>query len=148
MTKIANDVRLFSVEQANRTLPLVSRIVADIVAEYPRWCDLVGRFELAAAGARLEDGESEAMRALHEAVDASAARIGAYLGELDQIGCRLKGFEQGLVDFHAMYQGRLVFLCWRRGEEVVTHWHEVDAGFAGRQAITPEFAAAVAEALT
>jgi hypothetical protein len=148
MTKTANDVRLFSVEQANRTLPLVSRIVADIVAEYPRWRDLVSRFELAAAGARSEGGESDAMRELREAVDASAARIGAYLGELDQVGCRLKGFEQGLVDFHAMYQGRFVLLCWRQGEPAVAHWHEADAGFAGRQSITAEFAAAVAEAAT
>jgi hypothetical protein len=45
------------------------------------------------------------------------------------------------VDFYGLQEGRLVFLCWRLGEDRVTHWHELDAGFAGRQEITPEFVA-------
>jgi hypothetical protein len=46
------------------------------------------------------------------------------------------------VDFYGFREGRLVFLCWRLGEPSVAHWHELDAGFAGRQAITAEFVAA------
>jgi hypothetical protein len=26
-----------------------------------------------------------------------------------------------------------VYLCWKLGEDRITWWHEVDAGFAGRQ---------------
>ena len=40
-----------------------------------------------------------------------------------------------------MHEGRLVFLCWRLGEDAVTHWHELDAGVAGRQPIPADFAA-------
>ena len=50
-------------------------------------------------------------------------------------GCVLKGFEQGLVDFYGMYEGRVVCLCWLQGEGSVTHWHELDAGFSGRRPI-------------
>ena len=48
------------------------------------------------------------------------------------------GIEHGLVDFPTTLDGRWVYLCWLSGEPRVTHWHEVDAGFAGRRGIAPE----------
>jgi hypothetical protein len=135
------DIKVFTVERANSALALVRRIVQDIVAEHPRWKDLVARYELAAAGARPEWGESPEQLALRGEIDAVALRINGYVDELAQVGCLLKGFEDGLVDFYGLQEGRLVFLCWRLGEDGVTHWHELDAGVAGRQPITPEFVA-------
>jgi hypothetical protein len=140
------EIRTFTVENANRALPLVRRIVQDIVAEHPRWKDLVSRYELAAAGARPEWGESPDQVALRREIDAVAARINGYVDELTAVGCLLKGFEDGLVDFYGLHEGRLVFLCWRLGEASVSHWHELDAGFAGRQAITADFAVAEKDA--
>lgn len=139
MTDAPSDIKLFSVEMANRALPLVRRIVDDIVAEHPRWKDLVARFELVAAGARPEWGETPEMAKLRHGIDAAAERINGYVKELESVGCRLKGFEQGLVDFYGMYQGRMVCLCWQEGEDTVAHWHELETGFSGRQPITPEF---------
>ena len=135
------DIKVFTVERANSALPLVRRIVQDIVAEHPRWKDLVARYELVAAGARPEWGESPEQLALRGESDAGARRIDGYVDELGQVGCLLKGFEDGLVDFYGLQDGRLVFLCWRLGEDGVTHWHELDAGVAGRQPITREFVA-------
>ena len=134
------DIKVFTIEQANRALPLVRRIVQDIVAEHPGWKDLVARYELAAAGARPEWGESPEQLKLRGEIDAVARRINGYVDELAAVGCLLKGFEDGLVDFYGYQEGRLVFLCWRLGEERVTHWHDLDAGFAGRRPIAPEFA--------
>jgi hypothetical protein len=145
MTEIAPDVIIFTVEKANRALPLVRRIVGDIVAEHPVWRDLMARYELLVAGARPERGESPEMLELRAQIDRIAARISGYQAELEQIGCVLKGFEQGLVDFYGSYEGRLVCLCWQVGEDAVTHWHELEAGFQGRQDITPEFLAGQAE---
>lgn len=139
-------IRVFTVAQANRALPLVRRIADDIVAEHPRWKDLVARYEVAAGDARPEWGESPAQVALRREIDAVAARLNGYVHELEAIGCLLKGFDEGLVDFYGRHQGRLVCLCWRRGEEAVTHWHELDAGFAGRREITEEFVASETEA--
>ncbi len=138
-------IKTFTIEAANRTLPLVRRIVQDIVAEHPRWKDLVARYELAAAGARPDWGESQEQLALRREIDAVAQRINGYVDELAAVGCLLKGFEDGLVDFYGLLGGRLVFLCWRLGEPSVAHWHELDAGFAGRQPITAEFVAAEQE---
>ena len=46
-----------------------------------------------------------------------------------------EGFEAGLVDFYSLREDRPIFLCWRLGEDRITHWHEVDSGFSGRQPI-------------
>jgi hypothetical protein len=145
MTSAPSGIRIFTVAKANRALPLVRRIVDDIVVEFPRWKDLVGRYELLAAGARPEWGEGPELSAVRREIEAVAQRIGGFVQELEQIGVQLKGFEQGLVDFYSLYEGRLVYLCWQCGEEQVSHWHELGAGYAGRQAITPEFVAAAAE---
>ena len=142
MTETTSDIKLFTVEKANRALPLVRRIVDDIAADHPVWKDLVARYELAAAGARPEWGESAEMVMLRRGIDAVAEQIGKYVKELEAIGCQLKGFEQGLVDFYHRHDGRLVYLCWQRDEPTVAHWHELDAGFAGRREIGPEFSGA------
>ena len=140
-----SDVRLFTLQRANSALPFVRRIVDDILAEYPQWKDLVSRYELLAAGARSEWGESADMLQLRRQIDTLATRINGYIEELSQVGCELKDRDQGLVDFNALYQGRLVYLCWKSGEASITHWHERDAGVAGRQPVTPEFEALVEE---
>jgi len=132
-------VRVFTVAEANRTLPLVRRIVEDIVREHPTWRALVAEYEVAALAAQPERGESAEQRGLHDRIDDVARRIDGFVRELDEVGCHLKSYEEGAVDFYARYQDRLVFLCWRSGEEAVAHWHELDGGFAGRRPITAEF---------
>jgi hypothetical protein len=48
------------------------------------------------------------------------------------------GLRHGLLDFPTTWEGRWVFLCWQRDEPRLDAWHELAAGFAGRQPITPE----------
>ena len=57
-------------------------------------------------------------------------RLNTLLAELNNMGCELKGLEQGLIDFPAERDGHPVYLCWRLGEEQITFWHEMDTGFA------------------
>jgi hypothetical protein len=127
--------RLFTVREAESTLPLVRRVVGDLLQAYPRWKELVARYELLTAPLRAEEGETAEVLELREAAAREAERINDFLLELEEVGCVFKGFEAGLVDFYALKEDRLVFLCWRMGESHITHWHEVDAGFGGRQEI-------------
>ena len=125
--------KLFTLAEANRTLPLVKRVVSDILATYPQWKDLVGRYELIASQARPEWGESQEQLNLKAEIDAVALKINGFLGELERIGCEFKGFDEGLVDFHGRLDEREILWCWKLGEDRITHWHELEAGFAGRQ---------------
>lgn len=129
------ELKIFTLDEAERALPLVRRILADLRQEYDAWREALAAYELLAGASRAEAGETGELLASREAVSAAAARISGFLRELESIGCLFKGFEDGLVDFYALRDDRLVFLCWRLGEEHITHWHEVDAGFAGRQPI-------------
>jgi hypothetical protein len=95
---------VFTVEEANRTLPLVRSIVGD-VAE--RWCELVK--------VREEYGNSSPEH------DRIMRELAECIQELKVIGCHLKDFENGLVDFPAVIEGREVALSWKLGEDAVTH---------------------------
>jgi hypothetical protein len=127
-------MKTFTIEQANRTLPLVRRIVQDIVDEYARWQELVKTLDGLAAGPERDPVEIDRVQ---RDIQAAATAIDRFVGELTQLGVEMKGFDVGLVDFPGQMAGHPVYLCWRLGEPVVAHWHERDAGFAGRRPLAP-----------
>ena len=57
------------------------------------------------------------------------------LAELMVHGAIVKDLESGLVDFCSYHKGKEILLCWKLGEEGITHWHNIDEGFTGRQPI-------------
>jgi hypothetical protein len=65
--------------------------------------------------------------------EALTERLNASVRELQELGCELKGIDEGLIDFPAQRDGRTVYLCWKLGEERIEWWHDLDTGFAGRQ---------------
>jgi hypothetical protein len=77
------------------------------------------------SGEKVEAARNATMRAM--------AELRAKAAELDELGVELKDPDTGLIDFRARRQGRIVYLCWRLGEERIEWWHELDTGFAGRQ---------------
>ena len=52
---------------------------------------------------------------------------------------QIKDLAKGLIDFPAIIEGREVFLCWHKGEEDIEFWHDIEAGFGGRQKISPDY---------
>lgn len=124
--------RHFTVEQANRMLPLIRVIVRDIcslAAEIQQRQQRLGELEARSGFGRYYDEERTLVI---EELQQDMSRLEGYLEELHRLGVEFKGWE-GLVDFPAILHGREVFLCWKLGEPEVQHWHELDAGFAGRQ---------------
>lgn len=53
--------------------------------------------------------------------------------EFSQRQIQVKDVERGLIDFPALRGGREIFLCWEQDEEDIEFWHELDAGYAGRE---------------
>src|SRR5512140_154248 len=125
----------FTLSEANRTLPLVSRIVRDLVQRYPAWRDLVDEFELLTSSQRVDDPDPR-VADLERRVTALAREIDGYIIELTELGAVVREpYDSGLVDFPGSHDGRAIFFCWRLGEETIEHWHERNGGFAGRQPI-------------
>jgi len=129
-------MKQFTVEQANATLPLVKRIVEDIVAQHRLWHEKLLEIDLVAASGRASDAEL-ADRLGREA-QAIAREIETFRRELVSLGIQLKDARLGLIDFASTMGDRPIQLCWRLGEPDVQFWHEPDAGFAGRQPLVPE----------
>ena len=128
--------KIFSLDEANRTLPLVSKIVADLVEDHRRWEDKVREFELATVGSSPERPDAIAELLQIEA-QRLARDIEGYIAELNDLGVICKGMDTGLVDFRGRIDDRDVFYCWKLGEPGVQYWHEIDAGFVGRQKLHP-----------
>ena len=109
------------------TLDAIEPLKAELGSAKERIQGLMTRTQ-SNGGARAEKELEEAIRVQHEAED----RIDELAYAIFERGIFIKSLEQGLVDFPSMRDGREVYLCWLTGEPEVLHWHEVDAGFAGR----------------
>ena len=57
------------------------------------------------------------------------------VAEIDATGVQVKDLDIGLLDFPCEVEGRIVLLCWKLGEQGITHWHTPSEGFAGRKPI-------------
>jgi hypothetical protein len=122
-------MKLFTVEEANALLPEVRRLLAGI----DRSRATLRRMAPEAKRASENPGGGGVAGGLKYS-DALATFI-ALTQEILGLGVEIKDFDQGLLDFPSERDGKIVYLCWRRGEESIEWWHDLDAGFAGRQRI-------------
>ncbi len=129
-------MQLFTVDQANRTLPLVRKIVEDVVREHRRWQDAVRELELLGSGSQPELPDLRVV-ALERRIQKVARELDGFQAELDALGIQLKDRRIGLIDFPSELDGRPMLLCWQLGEPSVQFWHDLDTGYAGRQPLSP-----------
>src|SRR5882762_10276134 len=105
-------MQLFTVDHANRTLPLVRRIVEDIVREHRRWQGAIVELDLLISGVRADLPNPRAV-ALEREIQVIASDIDLFQGELEALGIQLKDRRIGLIDFPSEMDGRRVLLCWK-----------------------------------
>jgi len=127
--------RTFTIREANATLPLVRAIVADLVGLARDVTDRRQRLLAISTSdrRRIADPYQEELVQAEEELEKDARRVLEYVAELRQLGVETKSVTEGLVDFPAVLDGRRVYLCWKLGEPEIGFWHELDAGFRGRQ---------------
>jgi hypothetical protein len=127
--------RLFTLEEANRMLPLVSAIVQDICTVHRSLSEREARLHRCTSRGSATPMHQEEIEAFEESIDEDRSRLAEYINELTDLGVVLKVIDLGGVSFPAVYRGRLVFLSWLPGNREIREWHELDTGFAGRQPI-------------
>ena len=97
------------------------------------------RDELAAGQLRLAQLQSAAdadpalLAREQEGMTITVQRMEQAVRQIDAWGVTLRDIGTGLVDFPALVNGRPIWLCWKLGEDGIAHWHELDAGIAGRK---------------
>ena len=123
-------MKLFTLEEANSLLPSVRRIVKSIQKSHRRVASFNVKSRHAAEGAEsggggMPEGPQYAEVLVH---------LSTHTEELESLGIQIKDYRQGLIDFPSMREGRVVLLCWKADEgDQVEWWHDIEAGFAGRQ---------------
>jgi hypothetical protein len=130
--------RLFTIEQANATLPLVRAITSDLATLAKDVVERRHRLALLTSGRDLKPGDpySDELAQMEAELERDAVRLQEYVDELRELGVEPKGAVEGLVDFPCMLDGKLALLCWRLGEPELLYWHDLESGFGGRQPLT------------
>ena len=122
--------QFFTLEQANEALKIIRPLMEDVQA----------------IRQRILASQPEAWPAIEKSVGNGGNRalsnlvqdfelLDALVHRILETGVQIKDVNLGLLDFSALRDGREVYLCWKFGEGDIAYWHEVDAGFAGRQSI-------------
>jgi len=130
--------RLFTIDQANATLPLVRAITGDLATLAKDVVERRHRLALLTSGRDLKLGDpySDELAQMETDLERDAIRLQGYVDELRELGVEPKGAVEGLVDFPCLIDGKLVLLCWKLGEPEILYWHDLDSGFGGRQPLT------------
>lgn len=123
-------MKTFTLAQANALVPVVADLLEHVTET---------RNQLVAASESLQS-------VVHKAGGNGGNKAGseyalllqhlnALLETFKEWGIELKDIDEGLVDFPSYRDGRIVYLCWKRGEARIEYWHDLDSGFSGRQPV-------------
>ena len=125
---------LFSREEAEALIPRITpllealQVLAQQLEGHERE---VAMLQLHARGnGKTSNNEMERKQA---ELDQLRARVHSQVMEIHELGVEVKDLSMGLIDFPSLRDGRTVSLCWKLGENGIGYWHDLDAGYAGRQ---------------
>ena len=135
--------RLFTVREANLFIPTLTTFFPDARELLARAQELAR--ELAELGSPIGDVEALAVdeeapndvKRRQREVAGIVRNLRELLARIAEMGAEVKAAD-GLVDFRSRHKGEIVYLCWKFGEETITHWHDLTAGIAGRAPIADE----------
>lgn len=130
--------RTFTLEEAQALVPVLESLLRramegkKVIEAFETELEEVRRRIFMAGGLLLNAPELARRKANR---DKAVQAVKDALSEIDASGVQVKDLDIGLLDFPCKLEDRVVLLCWKLGEQRITHWHETDAGFAGRQPV-------------
>jgi len=119
--------RHYTLEEANAALGWVQDVITTLRGAREGLSDEEAREALAEAGP--QNGGGDPGRVVSEAF----LQLRDALARFQDAEVVLRDLDRGLVDFPAIRDDREVYLCWLEGEDVIGYWHDLEAGFAGRE---------------
>jgi hypothetical protein len=122
------DERIFTLAEATGLLPRLRGVLQDIGEVWRRIKGLNPEIQKVRDKIPLDGFTPYGV----EYVDA-ISRLLFLLHQIKEMGVILKDVEKGLCDFPFMKEGRVVYLCWHLGEDSIEFWHDIEAGFGGRE---------------
>ncbi|HVZ79840.1 MAG TPA: DUF2203 domain-containing protein [bacterium] len=142
---MANDdlrIKTLTLEEANALLPQVRLTLKSLrelraaILRAQAQVEIEEMTQSSAPGVLTQEGHAAVAKWM-EVLHFNSKRFEEDLSALEESGAHLKDLDTGLVDFYSLRGRELIFLCWKEGEDEVTHWHSLEGGFRGRQSLDP-----------
>lgn len=135
---MSDEMKTFTLEEAESLLPVLEsllrtsiegkKVIEELEAEY----QAVRTRVFLAGGMTLDVKEAARKRATY---DKTVQQVKDAVAEIHAIGVQVKDLDIGLLDFPCEVDGEILLLCWKYGEQGISWYHSVEAGFAGRKPI-------------
>ena len=120
--------KIFTLDEATTLIPRLRAILEEVREEWSRIKSLNPQIQKARDQVQ-SDGYSPYGVEYIETV----THLMLLLQQVKEMGVLLKDVDKGLCDFPYMRNGRVVYLCWHLGEQTIEYWHDIEAGFTGRE---------------
>jgi hypothetical protein len=120
--------KLFTVEEANALLPKLQELLDNLAFHRDAMREKAPHLEPILRAAAADGGGR-----IGSEYGVEAYKLYLAIERIQELGVLLKDLDMGLLDFPHEREGRVVFLCWHPPEERIEYWHEIEAGYAGRQ---------------
>ncbi|HEX8924639.1 MAG TPA: DUF2203 domain-containing protein [Terriglobales bacterium] len=138
-----DELKTFSLREAQELLPVLESLLRTCMRAKSMMDEIDAEFQELNAqvfvnGGMLVDVKTYARRKAER--EKAVQRAKDALGEITAAGVQVKDLDMGLLDFPCKVEGEIILLCWRLGEDAITHWHSVEEGFAGRKPIDERIA--------
>lgn len=127
--------RLFTLAEANALLPRVRPLLEEL-AESRQALGVVQSALIEMTPEMRGNGHRIEALGLERQLEVLVDRLALGIHQIELLGITLQDIDLGLIDFPALYGGRVVFLCWRLGEDEIGYWHELSTGYAGRRPVS------------
>jgi hypothetical protein len=130
--------RTFTLEEAQTLLPILESLLRNALSGKKLIEEIES--ELQALGHRIFLNGGTLVNIVHFARrkaerEKALQRVKDSVAEIDATGVQVKDLDIGLLDFPCVVDGETILLCWKLGENKITHWHGTTEGFAGRKPI-------------
>lgn len=125
--------KTFTLGEANSLVTLLKGLLTEVRKERKILAEIEGEIKKASARAPFDGGSPSGGRFIH-----ALERIAKNVERIHEMGIFVKDLDKGLCDFPYLRDGRVVYLCWKLGEDRIEWWHEVTDGYAGRQPLDEE----------
>jgi hypothetical protein len=137
-----NTQRVFTISEINALIPDLSDLVGDQLREQSEiehgLAELTRLSGSTPQSLEAAPGDGSEVRKLKRELKQRIQRYEAGWARVQTMGGVVKDPQTGLVDFYGRVGEKLVWLCWRYGEDSLSHYHELESGFSGRRPLTAD----------
>lgn len=134
--------RVFTIEEVEALIPTLASLVGEQLAQQSaieeRLAELSRLGEGLPRSLNAEPGETRDVGRLKSELRDRIARYENGWRKVTELGAVIKDPQVGLVDFYGHVEGRLVWLCWKYGEESLGFYHDLEAGYSARRPLRAE----------